>query len=80
MVLVNVFGMGVVDDKVIYVYVLEMINYYFKEEFFLVNVFIYFCWWEEDRNYVLDYLVELVVKFVNEVGGYGMLMGFSVSF
>jgi uncharacterized circularly permuted ATP-grasp superfamily protein len=30
---------------------------------------------EEDRAYVLDHLEELVVKTVDEAGGYGMLMG-----
>src|SRR5205814_8204224 len=29
----------------------------------------------DDRQYVLDHLAELVVKSVNESGGYGMLIG-----
>jgi uncharacterized circularly permuted ATP-grasp superfamily protein len=30
---------------------------------------------DEDRRYILDHLVKLVVKAANESGGYGMLMG-----
>ena len=35
----------------------------------------YVCAREEDRKYVVDHLDELVVKAVNEAGGYGMLIG-----
>ncbi|MBE9194032.1 circularly permuted type 2 ATP-grasp protein [Synechocystis sp. LEGE 06083] len=77
--LANAPGTGVADDKVIYAYVPEMINYYLKEEPLLANVPTYLCWREEDRNYVLDHLAELVVKSANEAGGYGMLMGPSAS-
>src|SRR5260370_31512668 len=39
----------------------------------------YICARDQDRAYVLDHLGELVVKAVNESGGYGMLMGPSSS-
>ena len=35
----------------------------------------YKCIHEDDRRYVLEHLGELVVKAVDEAGGYGMLMG-----
>lgn len=73
--LANAPGTGVADDKVIYTYVPEMIRYYLNEEPVLPNVPTYICQREEDRNYVLSHLNELVVKAANEAGGYGMLVG-----
>ncbi|MEB3189469.1 MAG: circularly permuted type 2 ATP-grasp protein [Snowella sp.] len=73
--LANAPGTGVADDKVIYAYVPEMIHYYLDEEPLLANVPTYLCWREQDRQYVLEHLSELVVKAANEAGGYGMLMG-----
>ena len=35
----------------------------------------YLCWRDDDRQYVLEHLDELVVKAANESGGYGMLVG-----
>ena len=72
--LANAPGTGVADDKVIYAYVPEMIRYYLDEEPLLANVPTYLCWREQDRQYVLEHLSELVVKAANEAGGYGMLM------
>ena len=71
----NAPGTGVADDKVIYAYVPEIINYYLGEEPILPNVPTYICRRDEDRAYVLDHLDELVVKAANESGGYGMLIG-----
>ena len=73
--LANALGTGVADDKVIYAYVPEMINYYLGEEPVLPNVPTYLCWQEKDRNYVLEHLDELVVKAASEEGGHGMLIG-----
>lgn len=73
--LANAPGTGVADDKVIYAYVPEMIRYYLGEEPILPNVPTYVCQKEEDCNYVLAHLDELVVKAANEAGGYGMLIG-----
>ncbi len=73
--LANAIGTGVADDKAVYAYVPQMIKYYFSEDPILANVPTYLCWVEEDRRYVLDHLPSLVVKSVNESGGYGMLMG-----
>lgn len=73
--LANAPGTGVADDKVIYAFVPEMIRYYLGEEPILPNVKTYVCARQEDRQYVLSHLDELVVKAANEAGGYGMLIG-----
>jgi len=41
----------------------------------LPNVPTYVCWNDKQCQYVLDNLNKLVVKSVNESGGYGMLIG-----
>lgn len=73
--LANAIGNGVADDKAIYAYVPEMIRFYLNESPLLPNVKTYVCSVEDDRKYVLEHLPSLVVKAVNESGGYGMLMG-----
>ncbi len=73
--LVNAIGNGVADDKGIYPFVPEMIRFYLGEEPILPQVQTYVCARESDCRYVLEHLDELVVKAVNEAGGYGMLMG-----
>ena len=73
--LVNAPGTGVADDKVVYAYVPEMINYYLNEEPIIPNVPTYLCWRDDDRRYVLDHLDTLVVKPANASGGYGILVG-----
>jgi uncharacterized circularly permuted ATP-grasp superfamily protein len=71
----NAPGTGVADDKVIYAYVPQIIQYYLGEEQLLANVPTYLCWEPKQQAYVLDNLDKLVVKSANESGGYGMLMG-----
>ncbi|MCG5055397.1 MAG: circularly permuted type 2 ATP-grasp protein [Myxococcales bacterium] len=73
--LVNAPGNGVADDKAIYPYVPDMIKFYLGESSLLEQVPTYKCIAEDDRQYVLEHLGELVVKAVDEAGGYGMLMG-----
>jgi uncharacterized circularly permuted ATP-grasp superfamily protein len=73
--LANAVGTGVADDKAIYPFVEDMIRFYLREEPLLRNVPTYICARPADQAYVLDHLHELVVKAVNESGGYGMLMG-----
>jgi uncharacterized circularly permuted ATP-grasp superfamily protein len=73
--LANAVGTGVADDKAIYPFVEDMIRFYLSEEPILKNVRTYICARPDDLRYVLDHLPELVVKAVNESGGYGMLMG-----
>jgi uncharacterized circularly permuted ATP-grasp superfamily protein len=71
----NAPGNGVADDKAVCALVPEMIRYYLGEEPLLADVPTYVCARPDDRRYVLDHLHELVVKAVDEAGGYGMLMG-----
>jgi uncharacterized circularly permuted ATP-grasp superfamily protein len=73
--LVNAIGNGVADDKAIYPYVPDMIRYYLGEEPAIGQVKTYICARPDDLSYVLDHISELVVKAVNEAGGYGMLIG-----
>lgn len=71
----NAPGTGVADDKVIYAYVPQMIQYYLGENQILSNVPTYLCWEPKQLDHVLHNLDSLVVKAANESGGYGMLMG-----
>ncbi len=73
--LANAIGNGVADDKGIYPFVPDMIRFYLSEEPILGQVRTYVCAREDDRRYVVEHLSELVVKSVNEAGGYGMLIG-----
>jgi uncharacterized circularly permuted ATP-grasp superfamily protein len=73
--LANAPGNGVADDKAIYPFVPDMVRFYLTEEPILRQVETYVCARQADRTYVLEHLDELVVKAVNESGGYGMLMG-----
>jgi uncharacterized circularly permuted ATP-grasp superfamily protein len=73
--LANAPGTGVADDKAIYAYVPAMIRYYLDQEAILNNVETYLCWREQDLQFVLANLDQLVVKKVGESGGYGMLVG-----
>ncbi|MGJ3244810.1 MAG: circularly permuted type 2 ATP-grasp protein [Elainellaceae cyanobacterium] len=71
----NALGTGVADDKVIYAYVPQMIQYYLGEDQILPNVPTYLCWEPDQQQHVLHNLDQLVVKSANESGGYGMLVG-----
>ncbi len=73
--LANAPGTGVADDKVIYAYVPRIIQYYLNEEPIIPNVRTYICGEDQDCEYVLDNIEQLVVKEANEAGGYGMLIG-----
>jgi uncharacterized circularly permuted ATP-grasp superfamily protein len=73
--LANAVGTGVADDKAVYPYVEDMIRFYLGEEPILRNVPTYICARPDDLKYTLSHLDQLVVKAVNESGGYGMLMG-----
>jgi uncharacterized circularly permuted ATP-grasp superfamily protein len=73
--LANAIGNGVADDKGIYPFVPDMIRFYLSEEPILGQVPTYVCARQDDRKYVLDHVGELVIKSVNEAGGYGMLIG-----
>ena len=73
--LVNAPGTGVADDKAIYTYMPEIIRYYLDEEPILKNVHTYHCSRPEDMKYVLENIDKLVIKPVDESGGYGISIG-----
>ena len=73
--LANAIGTGVADDKALYAYVPKIIRYYLGEEAIIPNVETYLLTDDDERQYVLEHLHELVVKAVGESGGYGMLIG-----
>lgn len=74
-VLANAPGTGVSDDKAIYTYVPQIIKYYLDEEPILKNVHTYRCNDEQDLKYVLENIDKLVIKPVDEAGGYGISIG-----
>ncbi|HVZ86098.1 MAG TPA: circularly permuted type 2 ATP-grasp protein, partial [Polyangia bacterium] len=73
--LANAPGNGVADDKAIYPFVPDLIRYFLGEEPIIDQVDTKVCARREDCAYVLEHLDQLVVKAVDEAGGYGMLMG-----
>ena len=73
--LVNAPGTGIADDKAVYAYVPDIVEFYTGEKPILKNVTTYRCSIAEERAHVLDRLEELVVKEVHGSGGYGMLIG-----
>jgi uncharacterized circularly permuted ATP-grasp superfamily protein len=73
--IVNAPGTGIADDKAVYAYVPEIIEFYTGEKPILANVPTYRCSIADECNHVLSNLAELVVKEVHGSGGYGMLIG-----
>ena len=73
--LVNAPGTGVADDKSIYTFMPEIIEFYTGEKPLLNNVPTWRCSNSQDLKYVSEHLAELVVKEVHGSGGYGMLVG-----
>ena len=71
----NAPGTGIADDKAIYSYMPEIVEFYTGERPLLQNVPTWRCSDPDDLAYVLDHLDELVVKEVHGSGGYGMLIG-----
>lgn len=74
-VIVNAPGTGVADDKSLYAFVPDMIEFYLNEKPILPNIETYQCRKPDELSYVLDNLDKLVVKETQGSGGYGMLIG-----
>ena len=74
-VIANAPGTGVADDKAVYAYVPEIIQYYLGEDAILPNIETFLCREPGQLSYVLANLDKLVVKAVGASGGYGMLVG-----
>ncbi len=73
--IVNAPGGGIADDKAVYAYVPDIIQFYTGQRPILKNVPTWRCSIAEECAYVLAHLQELVVKEVHGSGGYGMLVG-----
>jgi uncharacterized circularly permuted ATP-grasp superfamily protein len=73
--IVNAPGTGIADDKSIYTYMPDIVEFYTGRAPILKNVPTYVCRKPDDLAYVLEHLPELVVKQVHGSGGYGMLVG-----
>jgi len=71
----NAPGTGIADDKAIYSFMPEIVEFYTGEKPILQNVPTWRCSEAQSLAYVLDHLSELVVKEVHGSGGYGMLIG-----
>lgn len=71
----NAPGTGVSDDKAIYSYMPEIVEFYTGEKAQLENVPTWRCSDADSLGHVLDNLEDLVVKEVHGSGGYGMLIG-----
>lgn len=73
--IVNAPGAGIADDKAIYSYIPEIIEFYMGRPPILKNVPTYNCRKADELAYVIEHMAELVVKEVHGSGGYGMLVG-----
>jgi uncharacterized circularly permuted ATP-grasp superfamily protein len=73
--LANAPGTGIADDKALYSYMPDIVEFYTGEKSILQNVPTWRCSETDSLKYVLDHLSELVVKEVHGSGGYGMLVG-----
>ena len=71
----NAPGTGIADDKAIYSYIPDIVEFYTGERAILKNVETFRCSQPDMLAYVLDNLADLVVKEVHGSGGYGMLVG-----
>lgn len=71
----NAPGTGIADDKAIYSYMPDIVQFYTGEKAILQNVPTWRCSDPDALKYVLDNLQDLVVKEVHGSGGYGMLIG-----
>ncbi|PJE28637.1 Uncharacterized conserved protein, circularly permuted ATPgrasp superfamily [Pseudooceanicola antarcticus] len=71
----NAPGTGIADDKALYSYMPDIVEFYTGEKAILKNVPTWRCSEEDSLKYVLDNLKDLVVKEVHGSGGYGMLVG-----
>jgi uncharacterized circularly permuted ATP-grasp superfamily protein len=71
----NAPGTGIADDKAIYSFMPDIVEFYTGQKPLLKNVPTWRCGEPDALAYVLDNLAELVVKEVHGSGGYGMLVG-----
>jgi len=73
--LANAIGTGVADDKAIYAFVPAIIRYYLQQDPILSNVPTFQAADPVELAHILENMETMVVKPVNESGGYGLLVG-----
>ncbi len=73
--LANAVGNGVADDKLVYTYVPDLVRYYLHEEPLLRNVETWRLDTEDNVDFVLANLADLVLKPVDGSGGKGIVIG-----
>lgn len=73
--LANAPGTGIADDKMVYAYVPDIVRFYLDQEPIIPNVPTFVCLDAKQRQHVLQNLASMVVKPVNESGGYGLVIG-----
>ncbi len=73
--LANAPGTGISDDKALYSYMPDIVEFYTGQKPLLKNVETWRCSEPDSLKYVLDNLADVVVKEVHGSGGYGMLVG-----
>jgi uncharacterized circularly permuted ATP-grasp superfamily protein len=73
--LANSIGTGIADDKGVYPFVPHIIRYYLKQDPLLPNVETFRPLVPSHLSHILANLHKLVIKTVNESGGYGILIG-----
>ena len=78
--IINAPGCGIADDKAVYSYVPDMINFYLKEKPILKNIDTYFMNNKEHREFVEKNIHNMVIKPVAESGGYGIVIGKDLKF
>ena len=71
----NAPGTGISDDKALYSYMPDIVEFYTGQKPLLKNVETWRCSEPSSLQYVLENLADLVVKEVHGSGGYGMLVG-----
>lgn len=71
----NAMGNGVADDKLVYSYVPDLVEYYLGEPPLLRNVETYRLGEDDVREFVLERIDQMVVKPVDASGGYGLVFG-----
>ena len=71
----NAPGTGIADDKAIYSYMPDIVEFYTGRKAILGNIPTWRCSEPDSLKYVQEHLAELVVKEVHGSGGYGMLVG-----
>jgi len=74
-VLANAVGNGVADDKAIYRYVPQMIQFYLQQTPILPQVETFCCFDKQHRQHVTENLHKMVIKSTDSSGGYDLLIG-----